>query len=244
LLNTSRLLRSFLLSAELPFEERYRRYVQVFAEDSLSSMLRERSGAGHDALGLAFEEAAASDSLQRLLYVDSQTQLPDDLLLLTDKMTMATSLECRVPLLDHELVELAARIPSRYRIRHGQLKYLLKKALVDVLPADILSRSKRGFGAPIGAWMKRQLGPVMKTLLSEQSVRRRGLFHWEAIQSTIEAHESNREDHTDHLAALMNLEIWCRLFLDGETHEDVADGLARGDVSGDPVRLPSLSLSS
>ncbi len=243
LLNTSRLVRSFLLSAELPFEERYRRYVEVFSREFLEMLLLQRTPMSHDALGMAFSEAAADDPLLRLLNVDSLTQLPDDLLLLTDKMTMATSLECRVPLLDHELVELAARIPASYRIRRGRPKYLMKKALADVLPEGILNRAKRGFGAPVGAWMKRQLAPVMKTLLSERSVRRRGLFRWDAVRTTMEAHERSRDDNTDQLAALMNLEIWCRLFLDGESHEDVAAALVEGDHSGDPVRLPSLSLS-
>jgi asparagine synthase (glutamine-hydrolysing) len=202
-----------------------------------------RPPTSQDALGLAFGESMADDPLLRLLSVDARTQLPDDLLLLTDKMTMATSLECRVPFLDHELVELAARIPASCRIRRGQPKYLLKKALAGILPEGILNRPKRGFGAPVGAWIKRQLAPVMKTLLSERSVRRRALFHWDAVRNTIEAHERNRADNTDHLAALMNLEIWCRLFLDGESHEDIAEALVQGDRSGDPVRLPSLSLS-
>lgn len=243
LLNTSRLVRSFVMSAELTFEERYRRYVEVFSDESLVALMNDRAPAPADAIEEAFRATSAEDPLVRLLNVDLDTQLPDDLLLLTDKMTMATSLECRVPLLDHELVELGARIPSSYRVRRGELKYLLKKALTGVLPEAVLSRSKRGFGAPMGAWMKRQLAPAMKTLLSEDSVRRRGLFRWEAVRATMEAHERNLADHTDHLGALMNLEIWCRLFLDRESHDDIADLLAQGDKSGNSVRLPSLSLS-
>jgi asparagine synthase (glutamine-hydrolysing) len=241
-LNASRLFRSFVKSAELPLGERYRTYVEVFTPESLQEILQERAGTPYDALGAAFLESA-NDPLACLLTVDARTQLPDDLLLLTDKMTMAKSIECRVPFLDHELVELASRIPASYRIRNGELKYLLKRTLAGVLPDSILNRKKRGFGAPIGAWMKRQLAPVMKTLLSERSVRRRGLLRWEAVRKTIEAHESRKADHTDHLAALMNLEIWCRLFLDGKSHEDVANGIAQGEEGEHPVRLPSLSLS-
>src|SRR5690606_30743097 len=107
--------------------------------------------------------------------VDALTQLPDDLLLLTDKMTMATSLECRVPLLDHELVELAAQIPGQLKIAGGDLKHLMKKALADVLPQEILGRSKRGFGAPMGAWMKRELSVLIDSLLSSESLAARGL---------------------------------------------------------------------
>src|SRR5581483_6341008 len=105
-----------------------------------------------DMIEAAFRHARG-DSLNRLLAVDAETQLPDDLLLLTDKMTMATSLECRVPLLDHELVELAAAMPEEIKIRNGRLKHAMKEALAPVLPADILNRKKRGFGTPMGAWL-------------------------------------------------------------------------------------------
>src|SRR6185369_9773969 len=97
------------------------------------------------------------DSLRRLMEVDLQTQLPDDLLMLTDKMTMACSLECRVPFLDHRLVELAASIPTQIKLPNGQLKGLLKGALRGKLPDSIIDRRKRGFGAPVGAWFKREL---------------------------------------------------------------------------------------
>jgi asparagine synthase (glutamine-hydrolysing) len=244
ILNASRLFRSFVLADGLPLEEGYRRYVEVFSPDLLNDLLVDgAAGNSQDALAAAFRETTAMDPLLRLLTVDSQTQLPDDLLLLTDKMTMATSLECRVPFLDHELVELGARVPTTCRIKRGNLKYILKKALAGLLPDSILKRPKRGFGAPIGAWMKQQLAPTMNTLLSESSVRKRGLFRWDAVRRTIDAHYTNRADHTDHLAALMNLEIWCRIFLDGDSHEDVTDAIVKGEEVGDSLRLPSLSLS-
>jgi asparagine synthase (glutamine-hydrolysing) len=243
-LNWSRLLRSFLETAERPFDERYRGYVEVFSDRSLRELLLAPSPERYDALAVAFAESPSEDPLQRLLSVDLQTQLPDDLLLLTDKMTMASSLECRVPFLDHELVELGAQIPASYRIRGGELKYILKKALKGLLPDEILNREKRGFGAPVGAWMKRQLAPVMRQLLSRPSVEARGLFRWEAVHEVMDAHDANRADHTDHLSALMNLEIWCRLFLDGENHEDIAETLAYGVESGNSVRVSSLPVSA
>src|SRR3546814_10562534 len=104
------------------------------------------------------------------MQVDLLTQMPNDLLMLTDKMTMASSLECRVPLLNHELVELAARVPAALRIDGRNLKGLLKRALAEVLPREILERRKRGFGAPIGAWLKRDLQPMLYRLLSKQAV--------------------------------------------------------------------------
>jgi asparagine synthase (glutamine-hydrolysing) len=243
-LNTARLLRSFVLSAELPHQERYRRYVEVFGSSALKALLVRPTPQPFDAIGEAFEKTSSDDVLHQLMCVDLVTQLPDDLLVLTDKMTMATSLECRVPLLDHELVELASSIPASARIRNGQLKHVLKKALEGVLPGEVLHRGKRGFGAPVGAWMKRQLAPVVKQLLSKGTIEGRGLFRWETVRDTIAAHDSNRADHTDHLSALMNLEIWCRLFLDGESHEDVADALTEGAAIGNSVRVPSVPVST
>src|SRR3546814_18542600 len=108
--------------------------------------------------------------------VDLMTQLPNDLLMLTDKMTMARSLECRVPLLNHELVELAARVPAALRIDGRSLTSLLKRALAGILPPEILERRKRGFGAPIGAWLKRDPQPMLLRHLSQQGVHRRGPF--------------------------------------------------------------------
>jgi asparagine synthase (glutamine-hydrolysing) len=153
--------------------------------------------------------------------VDAGTQLPDDLLLLTDKMSMATSLECRVPLLDHELVELAARMPQAVKIRGGRLKHAMKEAVADLLPPDILDRKKRGFGTPMGAWLKQELAPMMDELLSEDALERRGLFEPGVVRALIVQHEQNRVDGTDRLAALMNLEIWARMYLDRRTPQDV-----------------------
>ena len=154
--------------------------------------------------------------------VDFATQLPDDLLLLTDKMSMAVSLECRVPLLDQRLVELAARIPGKLKLRGGELKYLMKRALAGVLPEEILHREKRGFGAPMGAWLRAELAPMLHDLLSRESVTRRGLLDPEAVERTIREHEQQKADRTDHLLGLINLEIWCRLYLDGRSAGDVA----------------------
>ena len=101
----------------------------------------------------------------------------------------------------------------------------MKAALADVLPDDILERKKRGFGTPMGAWLKGELAPLLRDLLSEESVEARGLFRYPAIAQLIAAHEANRVDGTDRLLALLNLEIWARIYLDGATPADVADEL-------------------
>ena len=225
LLNAMRLAKGFLASAGLPFDERYRSYVEVFSDDVAAALLRTPAAESADPLARAFAAAAGDDDLNRMLRIDAQTQLPDDLLLLTDKMSMAVSLECRVPLLDQDLVDLAARMPEDVKIRGGRLKHAMKAALADVLPASILERKKRGFGTPMGAWLKGDLAPVLRDVLSPESVAARGLFRPAEVARLISAHESNREDGTDRLLALMNLEIWARIYLDRREPADVADEL-------------------
>jgi asparagine synthase (glutamine-hydrolysing) len=178
-----------------------------------------------DCIARAFKGTPAQDSLRRLMQVDLETQLAEDLLMLTDKMSMATSLECRVPLLDQQLVELAARMPEQVKIQGGALKHVMKSALKDVLPDSILQRGKRGFGAPIGAWFKNELKGLVADVLSPTSVERRGLFNPSAVQNLITQHAGSREDRTDHLLTLINLEVWCRLYLDGHSAEGIADEL-------------------
>jgi asparagine synthase (glutamine-hydrolysing) len=160
-----------------------------------------------------------------------QTQLAEDLLLLTDKMTMACSLECRVPFLDHRLVELAATIPAEQKLPAGRLKGVLKAALRGVLPDAVLDRRKRGFGAPVGAWFKRELVPLRKALLSRDVVIARGLLDPDVVERVSADHDANREDYSDLLLVLLNFEIWSRLFLDGVSHNDVADELAEHSLA-------------
>jgi len=225
LLNLSRLAKGFLESAGLPLEERYRAYVQVFPLRQVQQMLRLDGAARPDMIEAAFRHAGGTDSLNRMLAVDAETMLPDDLLMLTDKMSMATSLECRVPLLDHELVELAARMPEEVKIRGGRLKHAMKEAVANLLPRDILERKKRGFGTPMGAWLKKELAPLVRGLLSDSVVKDRGLFHFPAVQELIASHEANRIDGTDRLLTLLSLEIWSRLYLDGRAPDDVTHEL-------------------
>jgi asparagine synthase (glutamine-hydrolysing) len=222
MLNTMRLAKGFLASAALPLDERYRSYVEVFDDEAAAGMLRAPMADGH-ALAAAFADAKSDDDLNRMLAVDVATQLPDDLLMLTDKMSMAVSLECRVPLLDHELCELAAAIPERVKLRGGRLKHVLKEALADVLPRGILERKKRGFGTPMGAWFKGALAPLVRQMLSPEAIERRGLFDPRAVSALIAAHDASRIDGTDRLLALLNFEIWARLYLEGRAPEDVVD---------------------
>ncbi len=224
-LNILRLAKGFIQTAEMGSDARYRSYVQVLGREAVSALLLQTPATSDDHLGLALKAAQSPDALSRLLAVDMETQLPDDLLLLTDKMSMAVSLECRVPLLDHELLEMAAAMPSRIKIQGGQLKHVLKAALADKLPQDILHRAKRGFGTPMGAWLKQSLQPLLRGLLAPAVIRQRGWLAPEPVQRLLEDHLAARADYTDVLLALLNLEVWARLYLDGREHADVASEL-------------------
>ena len=226
-LNVARLAKGFIASAEMDGDARYRSYLQVLSREASAALLLQRPGDGADRLADAFAAAGRDDELNRLFAVDAETQLPDDLLLLTDKMSMAVSLECRVPLLDHELVELAASIPGELKAKGGRLKHLMKAALADQLPDDILHRAKRGFGTPMGAWMKAELLGVVRALLSRDTIIARGLFDADSVGGLLVDHEAQRADHTDALLALLNLEVWSRIHLDGRDSADVADELHR-----------------
>ena len=139
---------------------------------------------------------------------------------------MACSLECRVPFLDHRLVELAASMPHEHKLPGGRLKGLLKDAMRGVLPDTVIDRRKRGFGAPVGTWFKQELAGLREELLGDAALRRRGLLDADTVRRVCADHDRNREDYSDLILVLMNLEIWGRLFLDGTSYEDVAGALA------------------
>jgi asparagine synthase (glutamine-hydrolysing) len=229
-LNKLRLAKAFLLADALQFEGRYRTFMEVFTAADRNLLMRDKVEEFDDCIMRAFDGTSARDPLRRLMDVDLATQMPEDLLMLTDKMSMAVSLECRVPLLDQRLVTLAARMPGDVKMRNGELKHVMKRALEGILPESILNREKRGFGAPIGAWFKAELKALVRDVLSADVVKRRGLLDPDAVQRTVRQHELQQEDRTDHLLALMNLELWCRLYLDGVSTGDLTDEL-RGSLA-------------
>src|SRR3989440_4343424 len=123
--------------------------------------------------------------------------------------------EVRVPLLNHELVELAARMPPRLKLRGLRRKYILKRAAESLLPRDVVWRKKAGFGAPIRAWLRGPLRPLVDDLLSEEAVRCRGLFRPAEVWRVVSENLSGREDYGLHVLQLLTLEMWQRIFLDG-----------------------------
>ncbi|MDW8468886.1 MAG: asparagine synthase C-terminal domain-containing protein [Burkholderiales bacterium] len=156
------------------------------------------------------------EPLERMLALEQRFFLADHNLLYMDKMSMAVGVELRVPLLAPSLVELAAAIPARFKQRGFQGKWILRRAMAQDLPREILFRPKTGFGAPVRRWLKRELRPLLEDILSPASLRRRGLFDPKAVQSLLQANEDGRTDAAYTVLALLYVELWCREYLDAQ----------------------------
>ena len=131
-----------------------------------------------------------------------------------DKITMATSVEARVPFLDHHLVEYALALPIDLKIKGASGKYILKRALETVLPAELLYRRKRGFGAPIREWFRGRSGETLAGLIMNSSIRGRELFDYEYIGKLIDEHRRGARDWSFHLWALLNVSLWYERWID------------------------------
>jgi len=155
-----------------------------------------------------------SDFRNRMLYADTHFYCPEDCLVKVDRMTMAWSLEARVPLLDHELVEFLASVPPQWKLRGVTSKYLLRRAVRDLLPPDLLRKRKQGFSVPVGPWLRGPLYPAARDLLLDTRARERGWLRPEAVERLLEEHRSGGAEHGHRLYAVLGLEIWAREYLD------------------------------
>jgi asparagine synthase (glutamine-hydrolysing) len=162
------------------------------------------------------EQSDATTTLNRLLYADTKTYL-HELLMKQDQMSMAASLESRVPFLDHTLVEFTARLPERMKLRRLTTKYVLRRSMKRVLPEPILTRPKMGFPAPIGAWFRGEYRWVIDDYALGARSRDRGVFDPEFVRYLAAEHQSGARDHSQRLWSLVNFEMWARQFIDGET---------------------------
>ena len=214
----------FLRGAGLPPLERYLAFSSYHRSAELQALLApdlRRELNGDDPLAAHRRHllrAQSFDPLAQLLYLDAKTFLPCLNLTYTDKMAMAASVEVRVPLLDDELVALAARIPSNLKLKGLRRKYIFKRSQEGTLPRDIVWRRKAGFGAPIRSWLERDLAPLVDDLLSESALRRRGLFEPATVARLRADNVSGRADNSLQLYALVSLELWFQTFLDRTWH--------------------------
>jgi asparagine synthase (glutamine-hydrolysing) len=168
----------------------------------------------------ALDASDAQSLLNQLLDVDAQTYL-HELLMKQDQMSMAASIESRVPFLDHPLVEFAAQLPERLKLRGLTTKYVLRQAMRDALPAEILSRKKMGFPVPIGSWFRGPFRRIVDEYVLSDRARARGLFNPTYVRQLVGRHCRGGENHSERLWALVNVEMWHRLFLEGEAADDL-----------------------
>ncbi len=174
-----------------------------------------------DALTATFDrvallDGAPGDLVKRLMYLDTMTYLPLDILTKVDRMTMAHSLEARPPLLDHTLVERVFALQSSLKLApDGTQKSIFKKAVADLLPPEILARPKRGFGVPIVKWFRGALKAPMQELLGDRRFIERGWLDEGTVRAIVAEHLDGRRDHALPIWSLMTLELWARQFLDG-----------------------------
>jgi asparagine synthase (glutamine-hydrolysing) len=166
------------------------------------------------ALWRHFERFSALSHQGRMMRFDFETYLPEDVLTKVDRMSMAHSIESRVPLLDNRVIDFAATLPSRFKIKNGRRKHVLKEALRPLLPAGILDRRKQGFGIPLGTWFRGGLTDLFSEVLESPRARQRGYFEPAFVSRLVKEHLSGQRDHTLRLWQLTVFELWHRQYLD------------------------------
>jgi asparagine synthase (glutamine-hydrolysing) len=195
-----------------------------------------------------FDRFATLSWPSQMMRFDIETYLPEDILTKVDRMSMAHSIESRVPLLDHEVVSFAASLPSEMKIRDGARKRVLKAAAAAVLPAEVLTRRKQGFGVPIGTWFRGRLRDFVADTLHSTAARGRGYFQARFVDRVIREHTSGQRDHTLRLWQLLMFELWHRTYLDAAAGRSHARGsslpLSRGPFPQKGNRAPQDELKT
>ena len=197
---------------------------QRFPDSYLSGVAMTREDIARDLLGDAMHgdyygaapmlTDGGDDPLDRIVAIDIDGYLPDDILVKLDRMAMANSLEGRAPLLDHRLVEFAASLPAALRIRHGRGKYLLRQVARRWLPTEVLDKPKQGFAIPLAAWFRGPLRELAADVIASRAFRERGLMHATAAERYLAAHIAGKADFGETLWLILSLELWARRFLD------------------------------
>jgi asparagine synthase (glutamine-hydrolysing) len=185
--------------------------------DLFEKAITEEINMNNDGRGAAiaeiFRKASGKTPVDRALFTDILNYLPTDLLTYCDRMSMATSLEIRVPFCDYEFVEFAMTIPSRLKVKQFQLKHLLKKAALNYLPSEVIYRRKQGFSVPVGYWLKDNLSSFLNQYLSEDFIKRQGYFNYSFIHKMLHAHNTGRANYANHLWTLLIFQMWYQQYM-------------------------------
>ena len=212
--------KQFLTSAGYAKEERYFEWIDVFSDAAREGLYQQQTREhlnGFNSHALATSKMAATKSsshITRFCYFDLKTYLPDDILKKVDMTSMMHSLEVRVPILDHELIELSAQIPPDLKINNGDKKYIFKQAARRILPENILTRKKQGFAVPLKSWFRHELKDLAYDTLLSKKHAERGLFKEDNIQHMLDSHVSGKEDNSSMIWSLLSLELWHGAWVD------------------------------
>jgi asparagine synthase (glutamine-hydrolysing) len=210
----------FLEAASLPKVDRYLRWMSIFDAAAKSSLYSDAfksettSGYAKSLLEPWFVRSNGSGFVDASLLADLMTYLPNDLLVKVDIATMAVSLEARSPFLDHHVIEFAASLPEKFKLRGLTTKYLLKKVLRKLLPSENLDRRKMGFGVPIGHWFRGKMQPFLREVVLSEKALNRGLFRPETVRQLVDQHTEGKRDYSHQLWTLLMLELWFQRFID------------------------------
>lgn len=216
--------RKLAYSVALPWQERYIESISLHAFERdmglLSSEFQERA-VGADPMGIMrgyLDRAPARDPLSKVLYLDTKTYLPGDILTKVDRMSMLTSLEARVPLLDHKFVEFVTSLTPKWKMRGTEQKYIFRKLAERVgVPRDVLHRPKQGFALPLVHWIKNELKDLLLAVLFEPTTTQRGYFNQAAVRKLVDEHLQGRRVHSGRIWRLLMFELWHRNYL-GQLH--------------------------
>ena len=219
-LNWGDWVRRFVSARDQPLPARYIAWTRFFSEADLSRLATPGLRAQwkldvEESQRAAYAARGHGDPLDGAFRIDLSSYLPDDLLVMADRMSMAHSLELRAPFCDHRLIEESLAIPPAVKLPSFRLKGLLKAAFRGVLPPQVLSHRKQGFMVPLGRWLRTDLRDLMEELLAPERVRARGLFVPEVVEALKQEHLSRTRTHSDRLWTLMIAELWMRQHLDG-----------------------------
>ena len=207
-------LKRFLRYADMPIANRYLGYVSTLdASERQKLFSKELSNsidyqATDDLVLDKFKQCKADNVMDKMLYADIKTYLPDDILALSDRLSMWHSLELRVPFVDHELVELSTRLPSKYKINLSGMKLMLKKVARAWVPDEIIDHRKQGFESPMAGWLKDELYTYTNDLLSRVNIEKIGIFDYQFVKDRIDAHYAGKEKNNKIIFSLMMFVLW------------------------------------
>ncbi|MGH8055826.1 MAG: asparagine synthetase B family protein, partial [Candidatus Entotheonellia bacterium] len=228
----------FVEGALLPPADGHYWWKVVFTEEAKAALYTGAGDGVENPVHLfrqAFAQCPASEPLTKLQHIDLMLYLPDDILVKADRMSMAHSLEVRVPFLDHRMVEFAASLPAQLKLRGLRKKYLLKRTMAGRLPPQVLQGKKRGFNVPIPLWLRHELRDLVHDLLSPKAVKEAGLFRPEVVSALLLDHEQMRADYSRNIWGLLMFTLWYEAYMQ-PIAQDVAQDAATGSAAREGIR--------